>query len=330
MHRLRIAGISNAMRRRLCLGAASSLAFAAKAGHTENFPSKPITLIIPYGAGGPTDVQVRALALAASKELGQAIVISNVPGAGGTLGPAAMARTAAPNGYTLSVVVGSIFRMPHLQKVNYHPINDFTYVIGLTGYTFGIAVSVDSPWKSLAELIADARKRPGEISAGASGRAGAGHIMVEKLGLAAGVKFNFVPFKGASEILPAMLGRHLDVWADGGFGTGVESGKLRLLATAGERRELRWPDAPTLKESGYDVTINSPYGLAGPSGMGKHEVKILHDAFRKAMSDATFLKALEASSQPLLYLSSADYSKFAAESFERERHFVQELQLKLD
>ena len=244
MQRYPASSVLGAMRRRFCLGVVGGLACAVLTtqAQAQSFPSKPITLIVPYGAGGPTDVQMRALAAAAARELGQPIVINNVPGVGGTLGPATMARNAAPDGYTIAVVVGSMFRMPHLQKVDYHPVNDFSYIIGLTGYTFGVAVSSDAPWKTLAELVADARKRPGEISAGSSGRATAGHIMIERLALAAGVKFNFVPFKGASDMMPAMLGRHLDVWADGGFGTAVESGKLRLLATAGEVRESRWPD----------------------------------------------------------------------------------------
>ncbi len=320
----------SAVRRWLFPAIATGLVCAALGVHAQGFPNKAITVVVPYGAGGPTDVQMRALAAAAAKDLGQPIVINNVPGVGGTLGPATMARTAAPNGYTVGVVVGSLFRLPHLQKVDYHPLNDFSYIIGLTGYTYGVAVSADAPWKSLAELMADAKRRPGEISVGSSGRATAGHIMIEKLALAAGVKFNFVPYKGASDMMPAMLGRHLDVWADGGFGTGVDAGKLRLLATAGDAREARWPAAPTLKELGYDVVINSPFGLAGPKGMDKAVVQVLHDAFKKAMADPTFLKALEASSQPVMYMSSAEYSKFAVETFERERRFVQELKLKLE
>ncbi len=320
----------SAMRRWLFPAIAAGLTCTALGVHAQGFPNKPITLVVPYGAGGPTDVQMRALAAAAAKDLGQPIVINNMPGVGGTLGPATMARAAAPNGYTVGVVVGSLFRLPHLQKVDYHPVNDFSYIIGLTGYTYGVAVSAEAPWKSLAELMADARRRPGEISVGSSGRATAGHIMIEKLALAAGVKFNFVPYKGASDMMPAMLGRHLDVWADGGFGTGVDAGKLHLLATAGDAREARWPAAPTLKELGYDVVINSPFGLAGPKGMDKAVVQVLHDAFKKAMVDPTFLKALEASSQPVMYMSSAEYSKFAAETFERERRFVQELKLKLE
>jgi tripartite-type tricarboxylate transporter receptor subunit TctC len=318
------------MRRLIQVILVSLLAATGLTAHAQSFPSKPITLIVPFNAGVPTDVQLRALAAAAAKDLGQPIVISNVPGVGGTLGPANMARTAAPNGYTISVIVGSMFRLPHLQKVDYHPVTDFTYISGLTGYTYGIAVSTDSPWTTLAELMAAAKKRPGAISAGSAGRATIGHIMVERLARTAGVQFDFVPYKGATDMSQAPLGRHLDVWADGGFGPGVDSGKMRLLATASETREARWPMAPTLKELGYDMVVSSPFGLARPKGMDKEVARVLNDAFKKVMADPTFLRALDASSQPVVYMSSAEYARFAAEFFERERRFVQELKLKLD
>lgn len=322
--------LASGLRRLFRLAIASLLAWAAVTAHAQGFPTRPITLIVPFSAGGPTDVQLRAIAAAASKELGQPIVINNVPGAGGTLGPANMARSAAANGYTVSVIVGSMFRLPHLQKVDYHPVNDFTYIIGLTGYTYGVAVSVDAPWKTLAELMADAKTRPAAISAGFAGRATIGHIMIERLARAGGTEFTLVPYKGATDMMQAMLGRHLDVWADGGFGPGVDSGKFRLLATAGETRAGRWPNVSTLKELGYDVVVSSPFGIAGPKGMDKQVVQVLHDAFKKSMADPAFLKALDASSQPVVYMSSAEYTRFAADAFERERHFVQDLNLKLE
>lgn len=306
------------------------LAATTFVAHAQGFPNKPITLIVPYGAGGPTDVQVRALASAASKELGQQILINNVPGVGGTLGPSKMARSSPPDGYTLSIIVGSMFRMPHLQKVDYDPVQDFTYVIALSGYNFGFVVSADQPWKSLADLVADAKRRPAEISAGASGRGTIGHIMLERFSRDSGAKFNFVPFKGASEINQAILGRHLDVWLDGGFGAGIEQGKLRGLAIASDARSPRWPNIPTLKELGYNLVITSPFGLAGPKGMDRKVVQTLHDAFHKSMSDPAFLQALELNNQPVIYMNSADYAKFAADTFEQEGRFVKELNIKLE
>ena len=276
------------------------LAGTATVALAQGFPNKPITLIVPYGAGGPTDVQVRALAAAASKNLGQQVIISNVPGVGGTLGPSTMARSSPPDGYTLSIIVGSMFRMPHFQKVDYDPVRDFTYIIALSGYNYGFVVAADAPWKSLADLIADAKKRPGEISAGASGRGTIGHVMLERFSRDSGAKLNFVPFKGGSEINQAILGKHLDVWLDGGFGPGIEQGKLRGLAIAAERRSSHWPNIPTLKELGYDLVITSPFGIAGPKGMDRKLVQTLHDAFRKSMADPAFLQTLELNTQPVI------------------------------
>ncbi len=163
------------------------------------FPARPITLIVPFPAGGATDTQMRALAVAVSKELGQTVVIANRPGAGGTLGPAAMAQTAAPDGYTISVVVGTLFRYPFLQQVNYDPVKDFTYIACMTAYSYGIVVRQDAPWKTLDELIAHARANPEKISYGGTGAGGSGRIAIERLSRLTGARFNFIPYKGAGE-----------------------------------------------------------------------------------------------------------------------------------
>lgn len=302
----------------------------APARAAEGFPSRPITLILPFPAGGATDVQLRALAQAASRELGQPILISNRPGAGGTLGPAAMAQTAAPDGYTLSLVAANLFRLPHMMKVTFDPVADFTYLICLTGYTNGLVVRQDAPWQTLQDLLADARRQPGAISYGSTGKGSGGHIAMERLARATGVQFNFIPYKGMAEETAALLGGHLMVISDPGWGALAESGKARVLATLGEARLKRWPQVPTLRELGHDIVVNSPIGLAGPKGMDPKVVKVLHDAFRKAMSDPAFMRALEQNDQVPMYLSAEDYSRFAAEQTAREKVFVQELGLKLD
>ena len=317
-----------------CLGAGlallMSLAVAPTLQAAEAFPTKPITLILPFPPGGATDVQLRALALAAQRELGQPIVIVNRPGVGGTLGPAAMAQSAAPDGYTISLIAATLFRLPHLMKVSYDPVADFSYLICLTGYTNGLLVRQDAPWKTVQDLLADARKQPGAISFGSTGRGSSGHIAMERLARAAGVQFNFIPYKGMAEETAALLGGHLMVISDPGWGALAESGKARVLATLGEARLKRWPEVPTLRELGFDLVVNSPIGLAGPKGMDPKVVKVLHDAFRKAMADPAFNRALEQNDQVPLYLSAEDYSRYAAEQTAREKVFVQELGLKLD
>ncbi|MDD0808931.1 tripartite tricarboxylate transporter substrate binding protein [Curvibacter sp. RS43] len=296
----------------------------------EAYPSRPITLILPFPPGGATDVQIRALAQAASRELGQPILISNRPGVGGTLGPAGMAQTAAPDGYTVSLIAATLFRLPHLMKVSFDPVADFSYLICLTGYTNGLVVRQDAPWKTVQDLLADARRQPGAINYGSTGKGSGGHIAMERLARAAGVQFNFIPYKGMAEETAALLGGHLMVISDPGWGALAESGKARVLATLGESRLKRWPQVPTLRELGHDIVVNSPIGLAGPKGMSPKVVQVLHDAFRKAMNDPGFVRALEQNDQVPLYMSAEDYTRYAAEQTAREKVFVQELGLKLD
>ncbi len=316
----------------LCAALLLMLAILASppTARADTYPVKPITLILPFPPGGPTDVQIRALAQAASKDLGQPMVVVNRPGVGGTLGPASMAQTAGPDGYTISLVVGTLFRYPHLMKVSYDPTTDFTYLICLTGYTYGIVVRQDAPWMTLQDLLADAKKRPGAISYGSTGRGSSGHIAMERLARDAGVRFNFVPFKGGSEEVTSLLGGHLDAFNDPGWGPLLESGKIRVLATLGQTRLQRWPQIPTLKELGHDIVVRSLIGLVGPKGMDPKVVKVLHGAFRKAMNDPAYVRALEQNDQVSVYMSSEDYTRYAVEQTAREKLFVQELGIKLD
>lgn len=318
--------------RRLLLAFASVCALMAgmPAGAAEQFPARPITLVLPFPAGGVSDTQLRALAAAASKDLGQPIVVANRPGNGGTLAPAAMARTAAPDGYTIALAVRTLLRLPHLSKVSFDPLHDFTYIIGLSGFSFGIVVRSDAPWKTLKDMLDDARARPGAIAYGASGRGSSGHVAMERLARAAGVRLNFIPYKGTAEEVNDLLGGHLAAYADPGWGSLLESGKVRVLATMGEARLKRWPQIPTLKEQGHDLVVTSPIGLIGPRGMDVAVVTRLHDAFRKAMSDPAYVRAMEQYDQVPEYLSSAAYTESARREFAREKVFVQELGITLE
>lgn len=309
---------------------AGAMLLAPLAAQADAYPSKPITLIVPFPAGGATDVQMRALSQAAAKELGQPIVIANRPGVAGTLGPSIMAQSSPPDGYTIALVVSTLFRLPHLMKVSYDPLKDFTYLICLTGYTTGLAVRQDAPWKTVQELLADAKARPGDISYGSTGRGSGGHIAMERLLRTAGVQMTFVPYKGGAETTTALLGGHLDVISDPGWGPIAESGKARLLVTMSETRLKRFPQVPTLKELGFDLVVDSPIGLVGPKGMDPAVIKKLHDAFHKSMNDPSYLRALELNDQEPLYMSHEEYTRYAAAQTAREKVFVQELGIKLD
>ena len=293
------------------------------------FPNRPVTLIVPFPAGGATDTQMRALALAASRELGQTVVIANRPGAGGTLGPASMAHTAAPDGYTASVVVGTLFRYPFLQQVNYDPLQDFTYIACMTAYSYGIVVRQDAPWKTLDELIAHARAHPEKISYGGTGAGGSGRIAIERLSRLTNTKFNFIPYKGAAEETTALLGGHIQMVSDAGWGPMIDTGKARLLAVMGEARAKRVPDVPTLVELGYPIIASNPVGIAGPKGMDPKVVSVLQKAFHRAARDPDYNRALENADQPHMLMDSAAYTEYAIKQVAEEKKFVAELGLKM-
>lgn len=320
--RLRAAGAA--------LLAAGGALLAPQAALADPYPSRPVTLILPFPAGGATDVQMRALSQAVAKELGQPIVIANRPGVAGTLGPASMAQSAAPDGYTVSLIAATLFRLPHLMKVSYDPVKDFSYLISLTGYANGLVVRQDAPWKNVQELLADAKARPGAISYGSTGKGSGGHIAMERLLRMAGAHMTFIPYKGGAETTTALLGGHLDVISDPGWGPIVESGKARVLATLGDARLKRFPQVPTLKELGFDLVVHSPIGLAGPRGMEPAVVQKLHDAFRKAMNDPGYQRSLELNDQVPIYMGHEEYTRYAAEQTVREKAFIQELGIKLD
>jgi tripartite-type tricarboxylate transporter receptor subunit TctC len=146
-----------------------------------DYPTRPVTLIVPFPAGGTTDVALRALATATEKYLGQSIVVENRAGAAGTLGPANMAATAKPDGYTISQLPGTVFRQPFMTKTSFDPATDFTYIICLTGYTFGVVVRSDAPWKTFPELLAAAKANPSTITYGTPGAGTTLHITMEQI-----------------------------------------------------------------------------------------------------------------------------------------------------
>lgn len=314
----------------LALGALVALGtLTGTAAVAQNFPSKPVTLIVPWPAGGSSDLALRALADATQKHLGQPIIIENKAGASGTLGPAQMAAAAKPDGYTIAQMPITVFRLPYMTKTTFDPTKDFTYVAGLTGYTFGVVVNSKSPWKTFQELIDHAKANPGKVKYGTPGTGTSLHIGMEQIAKQAGVKWTQVPFKGAAETNAALLGEHVDAVADStGWGALVNSGDFRLLVTWGGTRTKNWPNVPTLKELGINLVANSPYGIAGPKGMDPKVVKVLHDAFAKGVNEPVYAEALKKFDQELAYLNTADYEKHAAQQIEEAKKLVEDLGLK--
>jgi len=315
-------------RRRLLTAAALAAAAPTLRAQPAGWPARPITLIVPWPAGGSTDRHLRALAEIASKTLGQNVIVQNQPGGGGTTGPGTMALTAKPDGYTVAQFPMGMLRIPHMQKTAWSPLTDFSFILGVTGYTFGFVVRSDSPYKTLADYLDAARKQPGKIDFGSTGIGTSPHLLIEEVSDVAKVQLNHIPFKGNADLMQALLGGHVMAASDAtGWDKFVESGQMRLLVTFGDVRTKRWPNVPTARELGYNVVGNSPYGLVGPKGMEPAVVKALHDGFKRAMDDPKHLEVLDQLNQPVWYKNSADYGAWARDTFGKERALIERLGL---
>ncbi len=315
-------------RRHLVQLAATTLAAATLGAHAQTtFPAKPIKLVIAFPAGGPTDITMRQLADNASKILGQPVVIDNKPGAGGTL-PAQMLQTSQADGYTLAQIPLGVFRLPYTTKIAWDPVKDINYVINLTGYAFGIVVPADSPFKNWADFVAYAKANPGKLSYGSTGTLTSPHLTTELIAQKLGVQLNHVPYKGSADLAVAITGGHVMAAADStGFAPLVQAGKLRVLNTWGEKRLEKFPEAPTLKELGIDVVQNSPFGIGAPRDTPPDVVKKLHEAFKKAMEDPSYVAALARYDMLPIYMDSAQYTRFAQDTFKSEKALVEKLGL---
>jgi tripartite-type tricarboxylate transporter receptor subunit TctC len=314
-------------RRRLVQLAAASLAAPSFLAQAQAFPAKPIKLVIAFPAGGPTDITMRSLADSAGKVLGQPVIVENKPGAGGTL-PAQALQTTPADGYTLAQIPLGVFRLPYTTKINWDPIKDISYVINVTGYAFGIVVPTDGPIKNWNDFVAYAKANPGKLSYGSTGTMTSPHLTTELIAQRLGLQLNHVPYKGSADLAQAIVGGHLMAAADStGFAPLVESGKLRVLNTWGEQRLAKFPDAPTLKELGLDLVQNSPFGIGAPRGTPPDVVKKLHDAFKKAMEEPSYVQALGRYDMLPIYMDSAQYLKFAQDTFTREKALVEKLGL---
>ena len=277
-------------RRLIAAGLAATIAVPVAVGmaRAQDFPAKPITLIIPWPAGGSTDVVSRAMAEAASKHLGQPIVVDNKAGGSGTLGAVTLAASAKPDGYTIAQLPITVFRFPVMKgkKVVWDPMKDFTYIIHMTGYTFAIGTRADSKFKTWKDVLDAARANPGKITYASPGAGTSLHIGMELISGHDKVQFTHVPFKGGAETTAALAGGHVDLSVEGtSMLPMIEAGKFRLLMVWTPKRIARWPDVPSLPDLGYPWAFDSPWGFAGPKGMDQKIVDKIHDAFKKSLDD---------------------------------------------
>jgi tripartite-type tricarboxylate transporter receptor subunit TctC len=291
------------------------------------WPGQPVKLMIAFPAGGPTDITMRVLAENASKLLGHPVLIENRPGAGGTL-PAQQLQLAKPDGLTLAQIPLGVFRLPYTQKITWDPVKDLSYILGITGYAFGVVVPSESPIRTWADFVAYAKANPGKLSYGSTGVLTSPHLTMEDIAQRLGLELNHVPYKGSADLMTSLLGGNLMAAADStGFAPFVASGKLRVLNTWGEQRLAKFPDVPTLKELGIPLVQASPYGLAGPKGMDPALVQRIHDVFKQAMEMPSHVEALARYDQQLMPMTPQQYTRFAEDTFKREKALVDKLGL---
>ncbi|MBN8991442.1 MAG: tripartite tricarboxylate transporter substrate binding protein [Rhizobiales bacterium] len=288
----------------------------------DNFPSRPVTLIVPFPAGGTADTTFRVLATAAARHLGKPIVVENRAGASATLGAVAMMST-PPDGYKIAVTHSAVLRVQLMQPTPYDALTDFTPIIQVGAFNVGMVARQDSPFKSFADIIAEARSRPEKINYGTNGPATAQNLAIVQVAAIENVKLVHVPFKGDAEAIAALLGGHIDTHAGGTLlGDLVENKQARWLAIFADERLKRWPDVPTLYDLGYDVTAASPNGLIGPKGMPQEVVQRLHDAFKLALFDPQHVEIQEKYGQSIQYRDGAGFGEVIRKNFELEREKI--------
>jgi tripartite-type tricarboxylate transporter receptor subunit TctC len=294
---------------------------AAAAG----FPEKEIQIIVPYAAGGATDLIFRALGVTAGKYLKQAVVIVNRPGGGGAVG-FTEGMKAPPDGYTLTSAISPLCILPHQVQTAF-TYKDFEPVLNVVSDPSMFLVRKDAPWKDLREFLDYAKKNPETVTLGNSGAGGGVHLVAVAFEKKAGAKFNHIPFSGGGPSITALLGGHVNavsVSPPEGI-SHVKAGQLRIIALFSEKRFEMFPDVPTVKEQGIDFTMGMWRGLVAPKGTPPERVKVLHDAFKQAMDDPEFQSKAKDMSIKLLYLGPKEYGALMAGDHEAFGKLVKEI-----
>jgi tripartite-type tricarboxylate transporter receptor subunit TctC len=290
-----------------------------------DFPTREVQIVIPWAAGGATDLVFRALAVSTARHLGKAVVIVNKPGAAGAVGYTE-AMQARPDGYTLVTAASPLAIVPH-QAATAFTHKSFEPVINVVQDPAMFQVRADAPWKTLADFLDYARKNPGVVTVGNSGAGGGVHLIALAFEKAAGVKLNHIPFAGGGPSITALLGGHVSaVSCSPPEGIAhVRGGKLRILALFSEKRFEAFPDVATVSEQGVDFRMGQWRGLAAPKGTPPDVLQKLHDAFKQGMQDPTFIKNAKDMTVNLAYLGPAEFGKLMAQDHERFGKLVAEI-----
>lgn len=296
--------------------AAALIAFvSASATAQDAYPTRAITMIVPFPPGGVADITGRPTAAAMEKILKQPVVITNRPGAGGAVGNAAVAN-AKPDGYTILMALSSISVIPAadalFDRKPAYSLDQFAPIALISADPTILVVHPSMPVKSLKEFVALARAKPGEMTYSTSGVYGALHMPMEMFLHASKLKMRHVPTTGGGPAITALLGGHVDLTAGGpaAITSHVKAGKLRPLASWGAKRHESYPNVPTFKELGYDVEYYIWAGMFAPRGTSETAMKVLRDTARKAVEDPDFKAMMAKVNSPIHYMDAPEFSKY--------------------
>jgi tripartite-type tricarboxylate transporter receptor subunit TctC len=310
------------------------LLFAGPGFAQDKYPSKPITMIVPFSAGGSTDLLARAVEKVWPKYSKQPLVLINKPGGGGVTGTEFVVRS-KPDGYTLYFGYGSGHDtvMPHLQKMPYDTFRDLAPVARLSIHSIVIVTGAKSPFGTVADMIAFAKKEGKPITSSVSTKAGSVDITITALAKATGIKVVTVPFAGGADAVTALAGGH--VMIGGGHPSEVmphiKAGRFKPLAVALPQRDPSLPNVPTLKEQGINVyTWGSIKGIAAPAKTPKEAITYLETTLKKVCEDAEFKKIMADLDQPIMYQGSAEWGKFLKEASNDFAKLIKDLNITLD
>lgn len=294
------------------------------------YPEKPVTMVVPFPAGGTVDLVARALVEAAKPYFPQPIAVVNRPGGAGTVGTAELVQ-ARPDGYTIGLIpVGPVAVQPHRSELPYRGPDDIRPVVKVVRLPVVFAVRADAPWKTMRELLDYARANPGQIRVGHGGIGTINHIDLELLKLQAGADMTQVPFSGAPESNSALLGGHIEavVPHPDQVLEHVRAGRMRVLAVFEERRNRLFPYAPTFRELGYDITLAPYYFVAAPKGVPDDVVSFLHDVFKKAMDADSFRKFVDDNSLVLDYAGPDELARQLRNDYQFYAEIIKKLNIR--
>ena len=303
------------MKRRTLLAGAAMLPLGLPLHAQEAYPSRPITMIVPFPPGGVADITGRPTAHVMGKLLRQSVVVQNKGGAGGSVGTAQAAR-AAPDGYTLLMALSSISVLPVADRLQgrapAYELDQFAPIALISADPTVLVVQEDGPYKTLKDLVEAAKAKPGTINYGSSGVYGTLHVAMEIFADAAGIKLFHIPYQGGGPAVAALLGGQIDVLASGPSAAigQIKAGKMRALAVWGDKRLASLPDVPSMKELGYDATFYIWSGLFAPAATPSPILMTLRDAVRRTAEDPEFREAMAKVETPIAYLDAPEFKTF--------------------